>query len=214
MAGVCRSNIIFPDPPKGLIETITIALLLHITSWLIPQKQKQVPCHILITSTKAQEKWLLSKQELPSADALGHFQVSSYFCTPRTTHVAAVSAAGDGWHIARFIRDVAAGGAMHGESLNFFQVFYPLFDPCFFHVTILIFKLISISPSQNRPTVSDSILSKFRNKRFMEIKIIEMFMEPLTRFACLSIEKTLRFAKPERLLYTRVKGVGKKKFIY
>lgn len=47
MAGVCRSNIIFPDPPKGLIETMTIALLLHITSWLIPQKRKQVPCHIL-----------------------------------------------------------------------------------------------------------------------------------------------------------------------
>ena len=38
-----------------------------------------------------------------------------------------------------------------------------------------------------------------------------MFMEPLTRFACLSIEKTLRFAKPERLLYAGVKGVGKKK---
>ena len=143
MAGVCRSNIIFPDPPKGWIETITIALLLHITSWLIPQKQK-VPCHILITSTKAQEKWLLSKQELPSADALGHFQVSSYFCTPRTTHVAAVSAAGDGWHIARFIRDVAAGGAMHGESLNFFQVFYPLFNPCF---SMLLFWSLSWYPS-------------------------------------------------------------------
>ena len=133
MAGVCRSNIIFPDPPKGLIETMTIALLLHITSWLIPRKRKTSPLSHSITSTKAQEKRLLSKQELPSADALGHFQVSSYFCTPRTTHVAAVSAAGDGWHIARFIRDIAAGGAMHGESLNFFHSsFLPIVQSMFF----------------------------------------------------------------------------------
>lgn len=181
-----------------------------------PSKTKTSPLSHSITSTKAQEKRLLSKQELPSADALGHFQVSSYFCTPRTTHVAAVSAARDGWHIARFIRDIAAGGAMHGESLNFFHSsFLPVVQSISFHVTILIFKLIFISPSQNRPTVSDSILSKFREKRLMEIKIInKMFMEPLTRFACLSIEKTHRFAKPEQLLYARVKGVGKKNFIY
>lgn len=181
-----------------------------------PSKTKTSPLSHSITSTKAQEKRLLSKQELPSADALGHFQVSSYFCTPRTTHVAAVSAARDGWHIARFIRDIAAGGAMHGESLNFFHSsFLPVVQSISFHVTILIFKLIFISPSQNRPTVSDSIHSpssqKFRKKRFMEIKIIKMFMEPLTRFACLSIEKTHRFAKPEQLLYARVEGVGKKK---
>lgn len=179
-----------------------------------PSKTKTSPLSHSITSTKAQEKRLLSKQDLPSADALGHFQVSSYFCTPRTTHVAAVSA-GDGWHIARFIRDVAAGGAMHGESLNLFKFSTRFSIQVFFHVTILIFKLFFISPSQNRPTVSDSILSKFREKRLMEIKIInKMFMEPLTRFACLSIEKTHRFAKPEQLLYARVKGVGKKNFIY
>lgn len=130
-----------------------------------PSKTKTSPLSHSITSTKAQEKRLLSKQELPSADALGHFQVSSYFCTPRTTHVAAVSAARDGWHIARFIRDIAAGGAMHGESLNFFHSsFLPVVQSISFHVTILIFKLIFISPSQNRPTVSDSILSKIQEK--------------------------------------------------